>query len=59
MPLVLLKRQTKKATSMVVTIPRYNKAKMELVFHNPSKENGGIFCSDAFMSKWMILQHLS
>ncbi|WP_161484768.1 hypothetical protein [Kosmotoga sp. DU53] len=54
-----MKRQTKGATSMVVTIPRHNKAKMELVFHNPSKENVGIFCSDAFMSKWMILQHLS
>jgi len=54
-----LRKQTKGTTSVVVTIPKYNNAKVKLVFHNTLQEDKVILCSDISMTEQEILEHYS
>jgi len=57
--LTSLRKQTKGTTSVVVTIPKYNNAKVKLVFHNTLQEDKVILCSDISMTEQEILEHYS
>ena len=59
LPLASLRKQTKGTTSVVVTIPKYNNAKVKLVFHNTPQEDRVILCSDISMTEQEILEHYS
>ncbi|OAA26158.1 hypothetical protein AT15_06575 [Kosmotoga arenicorallina S304] len=54
-----LRKQTRGTTSVEVIIPKYNNAKVKLVFHNTPQENRVILCSDSSMPEHEILGHYS
>ena len=43
----------------MVTIPKYNNAKVKPVFHNTLQEDKVILCSDISMTEQEILEHYS